>query len=175
VITKFDPQRCTKGQKGHKRHKGSNGTSKVYWTISNHLIPKPYPLCERGSQTACNCKLGYHDSCTLCKGSAMYPWVLISSLRGRLEKPPFYHSYTSFGVCLRDHYLLLQRSTTGVYHALLWFPEQTVPACSAKDSHTNLPSAPCGSGSSQSMSQWLITKCGAKLTQPSTTHNLSYS
>jgi hypothetical protein len=28
--------------------------------------------------------------------------------------------------------MLLQRSTTRVYHALLWFSEQTVPACSAK-------------------------------------------
>jgi hypothetical protein len=34
----------------------------------------------------------------------------------------------------------LQRSTTGVCHALLWFPEQMVPACSAKVSHTNIPS-----------------------------------
>jgi hypothetical protein len=32
----------------------------------------------------------------------------------------------------RDHYMLLQRSTTGVCHALLWFPEQMVPTCSAK-------------------------------------------
>jgi hypothetical protein len=36
--------------------------------------------------------------------------------------------------------MLLQRSTTRVCHALLWFPEQTVPACSAKVSHTNVPS-----------------------------------
>jgi hypothetical protein len=34
----------------------------------------------------------------------------------------------------------LQRSTTGVCHALLWFPEQMVPACSAKVSRTNVPS-----------------------------------
>jgi hypothetical protein len=33
----------------------------------------------------------------------------------------------------------LQRSTTGVCHALLWFPDQTVSACSAKVSHTNVP------------------------------------
>jgi hypothetical protein len=36
--------------------------------------------------------------------------------------------------------MLLQRSTTGVCHALLRFPEQMVPACSAKVSHTNIPS-----------------------------------
>jgi hypothetical protein len=34
----------------------------------------------------------------------------------------------------------LQRSTTWVCHALLRFPEQTVPACSAKVFHTNVPS-----------------------------------
>jgi hypothetical protein len=34
----------------------------------------------------------------------------------------------------------LQRSTIGVCHALLWFPEQTVSACSAMVSHTNIPS-----------------------------------
>jgi hypothetical protein len=34
----------------------------------------------------------------------------------------------------------LQRSTIGVCHALLRFPKQTVPACSAKVSHTNVPS-----------------------------------
>jgi hypothetical protein len=34
----------------------------------------------------------------------------------------------------------LQRSTTGVCYALLWFPEQTVLAYSAKISRTNVPS-----------------------------------
>jgi hypothetical protein len=34
----------------------------------------------------------------------------------------------------------LQRSTTGLCHALLRFPEQMVPACSAKVSCTNVPS-----------------------------------
>jgi hypothetical protein len=34
----------------------------------------------------------------------------------------------------------LQRSTTGVCHALLRFPKQMVPACSAKVSRTNIPS-----------------------------------
>jgi hypothetical protein len=36
--------------------------------------------------------------------------------------------------------MLLQRSTTRVCHTLLRFSEQTVPACSAKLSRTNIPS-----------------------------------
>jgi hypothetical protein len=36
--------------------------------------------------------------------------------------------------------MLLHSSTTGVCHALLWFPRQTVPACSAKVSQINVPS-----------------------------------
>jgi hypothetical protein len=36
--------------------------------------------------------------------------------------------------------MLLQRSTTGVCHHLLWFPKQTVPACSAKVPSTSVPS-----------------------------------
>jgi hypothetical protein len=36
--------------------------------------------------------------------------------------------------------MLLQSPTTGVCHALLWSPEQTVPACSAKVSHASVPS-----------------------------------
>jgi hypothetical protein len=42
----------------------------------------------------------------------------------------FCHDYTSLGVWPRDHYMLLERSTTGVCHTLLWFPGQIVPACS---------------------------------------------
>jgi hypothetical protein len=45
------------------------------------------------------------------KVSALYPRVVISSLAKQLEKPPFYHSYTSFGVWPRDHYMSLQRFT----------------------------------------------------------------
>jgi hypothetical protein len=47
------------------------------------------------------------------KVSALYPRVVISSLAKQLEKPPFYHSYTSFGAWPRDHYMLLQRFTMG--------------------------------------------------------------
>jgi hypothetical protein len=47
------------------------------------------------------------------KGSVLYPRVVISSLAKRLEKPPFCHSYTSFGVWPRDHNMSLQRFTMG--------------------------------------------------------------
>jgi hypothetical protein len=47
------------------------------------------------------------------KVSTLYPRVVTSSLAKRLEKPPFCHSYTSFGVWPRDHYMLLQRFTMG--------------------------------------------------------------
>jgi hypothetical protein len=45
------------------------------------------------------------------KVSTLYPWVVISLLAKRVEKPPFYHSYTSFGVWPRDHYIPLKRFT----------------------------------------------------------------
>jgi hypothetical protein len=47
------------------------------------------------------------------KVSVLYPRVVISSLAKRLEKPPFCHSYTFFGVWPRDHYMSLQRFTMG--------------------------------------------------------------
>jgi hypothetical protein len=47
------------------------------------------------------------------KVSVLYPRVVILSLAKRLEKPLFYHSYTSFGSWPRDHYILLQRFTMG--------------------------------------------------------------
>jgi hypothetical protein len=47
------------------------------------------------------------------KVSALYPRVVVSSLAKRLEKPPFYHSYTSFSAWPRDHYMTLQRFAMG--------------------------------------------------------------
>jgi hypothetical protein len=47
------------------------------------------------------------------KVSALYSRVVILSLAKRLEKPPFYHSYTSFGAWPRDHYMPLQKFTMG--------------------------------------------------------------
>jgi hypothetical protein len=64
----------------------------------------------------------------------------------------------------------LQRSTTGVCHALLRTPEQMVPACSAKVSHTNVPSC----------TMWFrqvtnyATKYDAIPTQPSMTQPIAY-
>jgi hypothetical protein len=52
---------------------------------------------------------------------------VISSLASQLHKPPFCHSYTYFGVWPRDHYMLLQRSTIGVCHDLLWFSDKWSP------------------------------------------------
>jgi hypothetical protein len=49
----------------------------------------------------------------LAKASTMYPRVVISSQAKLLEKTHFCHSYTSFGVWPRDHYMLLQRFTMG--------------------------------------------------------------
>jgi hypothetical protein len=48
----------------------------------------------------------------------MYPRVVISLLAKRLEKPPFCHSYTFFGVWPRDHYMPLQRFTIGCMPSL---------------------------------------------------------
>jgi hypothetical protein len=100
---------------------------------SNHLI-------KRGSQTAYNRKIGYHDSCTFCKVSTLYPRVLISSLAKRLYKPPFCHSYTFFVVWPRDHYMLLQRSTTGVCHSLLQFSNKWSPLAVLRFPTQNIPS-----------------------------------
>jgi hypothetical protein len=106
------------------------------------------------------------------KVSALHPWVVISSLAKRLEKPPFCHSYTSFGAWPRDHYMPLQRFTIGVCHALLRFPDKRPRLQCWGFPHTVAPFAPCGSGSSHRMPQRQITKIGAIPTQPSMTHNL---
>jgi hypothetical protein len=106
---------------GHKGSHSSTKTTPRPRTQPNHLI-------KRGSQTTCNRKLTYHDSCTLCKGSTMYPRVVISSLAKRLAKPPFCHSYTFFSVWPRDHYIPLQMSTTEACHAFLRFPTKALRA-----------------------------------------------
>jgi hypothetical protein len=75
------------------------------------------------------------------KVSTLYPRVVISSLAKRLEKPAFCHSYTSFGVWPRDHYIPLQRFTMGHMPglvkvvcgtiAMLWFPGVVCSAIAA--------------------------------------------
>jgi hypothetical protein len=72
------------------------------------------------------------------KVSTLYPWVVISSLAKRLEKPPFCHFYTSFGVWPRDHYMSLQRFTMGHMSGL---------AKVSRGSHgTTTPLVPCEPG-----------------------------
>jgi hypothetical protein len=61
------------------------------------------------------------------KVSAMYPRVMIPSLAKRLEKPPFCHSYTSFGVWPRDQYMPLQRFTVGCMPGLAKVVCSTIP------------------------------------------------
>jgi hypothetical protein len=104
MITKT--QRVTKDTKGTTDHMVSQSYIKSYPTI-----PFPNHLIEKGSQTACNRELGYHYSCTLCKCSALYPRVVISSLIVWLENLLFAILYTSFGVWPRDHCMPLQRLT----------------------------------------------------------------
>jgi hypothetical protein len=54
--------------------------------------------------------------------STIYSRVVISSPNKWLENLLFAILYTFFGVWPRDQYMLLQRFTTGVCHALLQFP-----------------------------------------------------
>jgi hypothetical protein len=68
--------------------------------------------------------------------------------------------------------MLLQIFTTGAYHALLRFLNKRSLLAVLLFSAQMALLAPCGSGSSQSMSQSMITKYGAIPTQPSMTHNL---
>jgi hypothetical protein len=74
----------------------------------------------------------------------------------------------TLGVWLRDHYMLLQRSTIGVCHALLHFSEQMVPACSVKVSRTNVPS--CTMWFRQIIKY--VTKYDDIANRPSMTHKL---
>jgi hypothetical protein len=71
----------------------------------------------------------------------MYPRVVIPSLAKRLEKLPFCHSYTSFGVWPSDHYMPLQRFTMGPWQA--WMSNYA-------NSSTMTPLAPYES-------RWVIT------------------
>jgi hypothetical protein len=77
------------------------------------------------------------------KVSALYPRVVISSLPKRLENLIFAILYTFFGVWPRDDYMSLQRFTTVVCHALLWFPPQALLA--VQRFPPQAPLATCGS------------------------------
>jgi hypothetical protein len=60
------------------------------------------------------------------KVSVLYPRVAISLLAKQLEKPIFFHSYTSFDVWPRDHYMLLQRFTMGCMPGLAKVVRDTI-------------------------------------------------
>jgi hypothetical protein len=111
-------------------HKGSQRAQRItqyHKAIPNCIQPfhsQTIPSILGRTQTACNRKLGYHDCCTRCKGQCPVPTISDFITRRWQEKPPFYHSYTSFGVWLRDHYMPLQRPTIGVCWDLLWIPQQ---------------------------------------------------
>jgi hypothetical protein len=60
------------------------------------------------------------------KVGTLYPLAVISSLAKRLEKPLFCHSYTSFGVCPRDHYMSLQRFIMGHMQGLAKVVRSTI-------------------------------------------------
>jgi hypothetical protein len=129
-------QRVTKDTKGTKDHTVPQSYTEPYPTIPfpNHTLysredPKLHVI------TSSSIMIVVHST----EVSSIYPCVVISSLTKRLDNL-ISILYTSFGVWPRDHYMLLQWFTIGVCHTLLWFPEQIVPACSAKVSYTNVPS-----------------------------------
>jgi hypothetical protein len=79
------------------------------------------------------------------KVSDLYPWVVIPSLAKRLEKPPFCHSYTPFGVWPRDHYMSLQRFTMCRMLVLAKVVRGTITLLrfSGEVRSTTAPLAPC--------------------------------
>jgi hypothetical protein len=89
------------------------------------------------------------------KISVLYPRVVISSLAMRLKKPPFCHSYTSFGARHRDDYMSLQRFTIGRMPGLAKVACSTIallrfPMMGLDDNYANsgimTPLAPCEPG-----------------------------
>jgi hypothetical protein len=131
-------QRVTKDTKGTNDHTVPQSYTEPYPTIPfpNHTLysmEDNRPLVSARSAIM----IVVHSA----KVSTLYPRVVvISSPAERLENLLFAILYTSIGVWPRDHYMSLQRSTIRVWHALLRFYEQRVPACSAKVSRTNVPS-----------------------------------
>jgi hypothetical protein len=139
--------------KAQRDHKASTKTrSKASHSQLNHLI-------ERGSQTAYNRKLGYHDSCTLCKGSGLYPRVVISLLAKRLEKPLFCHSLL-FLWCMAQRSL---HAITKVYYrslscfAMVYWTNNPLLVVLRFHAQAS-PLASCGSGDSQSMKSFSLNR-----------------
>jgi hypothetical protein len=85
------------------------------------------------------------------KVSALYPWVVISSLAKQLEKPLFCHSYTSFGVWPRDHYMPLQRFTMGCMPGLAKLVRSTIALL-------RFPGVVCGTTAPHALCEpWRVT------------------
>jgi hypothetical protein len=112
-----------------------NNPHDLHQNHSNH--PTPPHLVKRGSQIACNHKKCYHDSCTLYKGSVLYPRVVISSLAKQLGNLLF--AILTLLWCMAQRSL---HAITKVYHrsatvfpylgsllAVLRFPRDSSPSC----------------------------------------------
>jgi NADH:ubiquinone oxidoreductase subunit B-like Fe-S oxidoreductase len=80
------------------------------------------------------------------KVSALSSRVVISSLAKQLEKPPFFHSYTTFGVWPKDHYMPLQRFIVGCMPDLAKVVRGTIAMLRFPGvvRSTTTPFAPCG-------------------------------
>jgi hypothetical protein len=130
-------QKVTKNTKGTKDHTVPQSYTEPYPIVPfpNHTLysrEDPRPLVTASSAIM----IVVHSV----EISTLYSSIVISSLDEWLENFLFTILYTSFGVWPRDHCMSLQRSTIGVCHTFLRFPEQMVPVCSAKVSRTNVPS-----------------------------------
>jgi hypothetical protein len=162
VITKFDPQRVTKDDTVPQSY------TKPYPTIpfSNHTLysrEDPRPLVTASSAIM----IVVHSI----EVSTLYPRVVISSLAERLENLlfPFFILSLVYGPYITTcrYKGLLQEYIMLCYD----YPNKQSPLVVLRFPAQTSPLAPCGSGRSQSMSQSMITKCGAIPTQPSMTHN----
>jgi hypothetical protein len=78
--------------------------------------------------------------------NTLYPRTVILSLAKGLEKPPFYHSYTSFGLWPRYHYMPLQRFTICRISGIAKIVRGTIAMLrfSGVVRGTTVPLAPCG-------------------------------
>jgi hypothetical protein len=106
-------------------------------TIQNHLI-------LRGSQTALNHELDIMIVVHIAMFSTQYPQIAISPLAKRLENLlfPFFTLPLLYGPQIATH---RHKGFILEYVMLCYDFITKSPACSAKDSPTQAPLAPCGS------------------------------
>jgi hypothetical protein len=120
-----------------QRHKVSHSTTKLFHsqTISNHTLysrEDPRPLLNTSSAIMIVVYFA--------KGQCLILTISDFITRWWLEKPPFCHSYTSFGVWPRDHYMPLTRV---YYRSMSSFAMNSLakgPTCNAKDFPAKGPS-----------------------------------